>query len=119
MRDVFGGGGMRLLLVLLFVMGSSSHALEPVFFGPEFTFKAPSRETTYGLALMVRRVRKHLVNNQPDGEKFEERQMIKEGKTKWLSPNGWWFTTFKDQGVVEVTMSPGTPEYFRQFAGDM
>lgn len=103
---------MRAILLLL-ILGNSTIAPaldEGPVFGPEFTFPDSSEEAFRDL---LEHARDHLIDNQPDGEKFTL------SDDKLTSPNGWSFTVAKDPQVIEVRMKPMTAAQFAKFASDI
>lgn len=83
-------------------------------FGPEFTFtKNGERPGDEEYNKVKRRMMDHLIEGQPEGAKFKM-----EG-SKFISPNGWWFTLNRDPGVFEVQMSPLSLEQIRRFKDDI
>jgi hypothetical protein len=88
----------------------------PVF-GPEFTF---SREGATSQDL-VEHMKKHLVQSQPQGEKFEyqPKPTVSRAAT-FTSPNGWTVSVMNDGvAVVEVTMRPMVVDDFERFSSDI
>lgn len=105
------GVGMFLLSLLL----SSSFALEPVRFGPEFTFMA---DHSLQVSNFPQRAVNHLIHGQPEACRFSVDQGY-EGRQRIISPNGWWFCISTDSGGHEVGMSPMTVEEYKRFEADI
>src|SRR5262245_10147268 len=107
---------VKLLLMLALIYSPLSFALKDVFFGPEFTF-APAGEMLHSSVYL--RMYKHLVTDQPEDGKFRYYGYRGGPIATYTSPNGWSFRHEPELFVVEVQMSPLTPEGFQRYAGDM
>lgn len=120
---------VQFLLANLFCFGGASWALGPVQFGAEFTFTNIQTFDQTGMDRVVERMRQHLINDQPDGEKFIEEDI--EGESvppeqsnslshgRFTSPHGWWFEWGPDDGVIEAKTIPADVEFYRRIQGDM
>ncbi len=82
-------------------------------FGYEFTFAV--NEPTYHVLDFTQQVKTHLVDNQPEGAKFQYMEMNR----TFSSPEGWNFVIGTDPEVFEVTGSPHTVAQFRSFSSNM
>lgn len=101
--------------VMLVFMHLPASALSPILFGPEFTF-SPSRDGLGTLAVWER-MRAHLIDGQPEGQKFTETAV--ESRRALASPNGWWLSTHWDAGSVEVQTRPMTVADFKRYKDDL
>jgi hypothetical protein len=109
-------GFKSFLLVQLAVFTQVSISLEPVLFGPEFTFMAdPGHKQQTGLDLHMT---KHLIDEQPKGAKFVYDTGY-EGRPRWTSPNGWWTAVSYDSGGYEVNVSKMTVSDYKKYAADL
>ena len=107
---------MRLIcLLFLSAMTNAGHSTDVsrVRFGPEFTFSAGEDESLQNYKLQAKL---HLIDNQPEGSKFAKSLVNSEAL---VSPNGWWFEPRRDNGVIEVKMSPLTVDEWKNFARDI
>lgn len=113
-------GSRCLFVILILSLGVAplAQALGNVTFGPEFTFFNFSPNGPELRDKVFKRMRQHLVANQPGKAKFYVREL---GLwTRFASPNGWWFDAGEDLGgVVEVKTIPGSVDFFRKFERDM
>lgn len=98
------------------------HWVEPIF-GPEFTFVnwdpytqtiSSANSGTAAHSGYLLRARQHLVESQPELEKFNE-----SANAKFTSPEGWDFTISTDPGVTEVQMAPQTVQFFSEHSSNM
>lgn len=103
-----------LLILTLAVLQAS--ALEPVLFGPEFTFM-PARGLRHKDIVNI--LRRHLVRGQPSGAEFTEHTKGYEDRLQFTSPNGWWLALYRDSGGWEFNTNPMTVEQFRQYSADI
>jgi hypothetical protein len=102
------------LAALAFLASLSASALEPVLFGPEFTFMP---DYSLSVSDMRAQLKKHLIFNQPKSARF---RFFQNGlREHLLSPNGWWLESYLDSKGVEVLTKPMTVEQFKQFKDDM
>jgi|GEM_PF-1566417 len=115
-------GGMTIAWLSLF-LAHASHALGTIEFGPEFTLSDVKYGSSDKFYNVHTRMQKHLVEDQPEGAKFE---VVSEGGPHtFTSPNGWWFSWHQEGGdewhgaSMEVRMKQGTVDYFRHFKNDM
>jgi hypothetical protein len=120
--------GWLVLALMGMLAHDASYALGDVKFGPEFSFtnlQSQKGEDHFEDLAFVQY--QHLHHGQADGAKFT-REIVPIHYNIWAyrftSPNGWWFENLPENlagngGTIEVTMSPGTPEYFEHFESDM
>lgn len=103
-------------IILQFLMGSTlSWALDPVIFGPEFTFMpnpGVDKEMIFG------QMENHLINDQPEGCKFTT-DLGYEDRRTFYSPNGWWCAVYRDSGGVEANMKPMPVSEYKRFQRDI
>jgi hypothetical protein len=92
------------------------HSLDPVRFGPEFTFMQDP--TLIHGGDLSDQMRKHLIENQPIGAKFTLDQGYRD-RLRLISPNGWWAAVDNDSGGFEVNVNPMTPTEYKQYAEDL
>ncbi len=106
---------MSAVLFALMICFQGAHALEPIKFGPEFTFMP---DNAFIVESPERRFHDHLIVDQPDGAKF---RFMRDGiqSERYTSPNGWWFNFYTDSGGYEVGMSPMTVGAYKKFAVDI
>lgn len=106
------------ILVLLALFTSSCFALGPLLFGPEFTFDIHSRQQMRSVKALLSRMRRHLIQGQAPGARFQDRRLSKR-RVRFTSPNGWSYIVATDPSVIEIQMTPTTVEVFRHFKADM
>jgi hypothetical protein len=94
---------------------ASSFSLQPVRFGPEFTFMPDPSLNTGNL---FDQLNKHLMDEQPEGAKFS-RDSGYEQRWRWVSPNGWWMAAYTDSGGYEVNVKPMTIAEYKKYAADL
>jgi hypothetical protein len=99
----------------LAIFACSGFALEPVLFGPEFTFM---HDQNFPNGELLRHIECHLVTDQPEGAKFHRDQSY-EGRITWNSPNGWWTAIYEDSGGFEVNTKAMTLNDFKKYAADL
>jgi hypothetical protein len=108
--------GLRYFFItIVFAFGQLSVSLEPVRFGPEFTFMW---DKTFWPGDLILEMQEHLVHEQPDGIKFTA-DMGYQDRNRWISPDGWWTAVYRDSGGFEVNVSPMTVADYKRFAGDL
>jgi hypothetical protein len=116
-------------------------SLGRVLWGSEITLFNPVTQNRQGTNRVIKRMREHLVSNQPEGEKFVEDFYIDEdpetfdfdgvkpgeapGKAaspeemnsltigRFSSPEGWYFDWGLDDGVIEIKMKDELANYKR------
>jgi hypothetical protein len=103
------------LLFQLALFAHLSFSLEPVRFGPEFTFMPDPNLNIGGL---FERMNRHLIEEQPEGAKFHLDHGYK-GRSRWTSPNGWWTALYADSGGFEVNVKPMTVDEYKKYAADL
>lgn len=87
-------------------------AAPDVKFGPEFTFDNSEADVN----LYKLRLKAHLIDGQPIGEKFTKPAIKDE---RFQSPNGWWLLPDTDIGVIEVAMKPMTAANWKLYRDDI
>jgi hypothetical protein len=107
--------GVGMGWVVLSFLFSSAFALDPVKFGPEFTFMA---DHTLHVSNFPQQAVNHLVHEQPEGCKFSVDQGY-ESRQRLISPNQWWFCISTDSGGHEVGMSPMSVAEYKKFEADI
>lgn len=108
-----------LVMAALGFIGQAQARTERVYttFGAEFTFGIPPGDSD-AKKKVIDRQNAHLIDGQPEGEKFWHPAVVPDSSL-FISPNGWFFSTGTDPGVIEVRTSPHTVEFWRQFKDDM
>jgi hypothetical protein len=104
-----------LSLVFLLTHASFSFALEPVIFGPEFTFM---RDTSTVEKNYLEMLKLHLIQNQPPGAAFTLGTLY-ENRITFISPNGWWFVYSTDSGGYEMGTKPMSFADFKRYGRDI
>lgn len=118
--------GAMAAIWLSFSLPHASYALGNLKFGPEFSLGDIATGSSVKFIYVHSRMRKHLEDGQPDGEKFTVIAGNEYGfPWTFRSPNGWWFEWHQEGtdencgATMEIRMSPGSVEFFRHFKDDM
>ena len=110
---------MKFAALLFFALfATSTYALGPVLFGPEFTFDIFGRQESRSRKALIGRMRKHLIHGQVNGARFTETKLARK-RIRFTSPNGWSFVVSTDPGVMELQMPPSTVDFYRHYQRDM
>lgn len=98
--------------------------IEAITFGPEFTIGLSSGEPMDKASVKTNKykeyidaLKRHLIYNQSGSAQFTTELL--DGRTRFLSPNGWNFLPITDRGVLEILMSPMTVADSEKFADDI
>ncbi len=119
-------------LFLLIVSSVPAWSLGKVTFGAEFTFwdpvvgvmndEDPKMRVPPTSGKVIQRMRDHLIDGQPEGEKFIERDPRPDhhnSRGQFVSPHGWWFEWGYDDSVIEVNTIPADVDFYERFENDM
>ena len=111
-----------MIMVALFTILSSVSVNAQKFagiYGPEFSFGSLNgRLNDRNLESFRTHTREHLVDKQYPESRFE-RFYSSASRGGLSSPNGWWFTSEIDSGVLEVQMKPMKAGTFAKHASDI
>jgi len=94
----------------------------PVFalefrFGPEFTVMPFGSNAT--IAQLAFHIKKHLIDDQPEGAKFTFRRDGVNVRDRLTSPNGWQLSYYQDSGGLELLTNPMTIQQFKKYKNDI
>lgn len=107
----------QVLSLLFLFFGIQAFSLEPIRFGPEFTFMAFGENAN--IPDLVHHIINHVTVDQPVGAKFVYRRDGMHYRETLRSPNGWMMSFYQDSGGLEVLTNPMTVADFKKYKSDI